>query len=280
MKHTAPNTTVTPTIVEQAKRHRLFDKKILSILFIVLLFTAIAVVLGVATFFMTDDENTRGTIASIVGSIALLLWYQFYFRKELDSVVGWSTRGLLLVAPGLLFVVSNFIDAFRHQGALTPVLTALFIAAAPGISEEIVFRAIPLSNWMRVSHTKRDILTSILATGLVFGFFHGFNGLIGADPASTVFQVFYASCLGIFLGAVFLRCGSILPCILLHTFVDFTAFLSMDTSSGGLVTDTLVFDASFFAAAIASIVLVVVGLYLIRPSKQDEIVVLWDKAIH
>ena len=280
MKHLTSEPTTSVPGSNQPKRHALFDKRVLMFPLSFPLLLLFVLPAAVPFYLFLDNKEVINSVSTIVGSILLVMWYQFHFRKELGSIFNWSTLGMVLVAPGILLALPNLKDIAESWGNLNPIPVSLLMAAAPGISEEIVFRGIPISNWMRVSCTKRGILPCILLSGVVFGVIHGLNGMLGADVPSTVFQVGYATCLGVFLAAVFLRGGSLWPCILLHTLIDFTAFLAMDLEAGGLITEALEYDLSFYATVIASVILLVLGIYMVRPSKQGEIVSLWEKMTH
>lgn len=267
------------------KRHRIFDHKLLGFVAAAAMFFIINIAFSFATYrFIPTDTNGKviGQSVLVVASALLtLLWYQLIFRDEFDGVLGWSKAGMLLVLPSLMFVAVNFIGLEPSDlEKMNPVHVAFIMALAPGVSEEILFRGIPGTNWMRVRCEERDILPDVLVTGIVFGLVHGMNVFAGAALSSTLFQVSYAFCLGVFFAAVMLRGGSIVPTIIMHTLIDFAGFLFMDLNDGGIITQELTINFGFFCTAVASVMMLAYGIYLVRPAKRAEIVALWNKKWH
>ena len=303
--HAAPPSpdvsTAAPEITPR-KEHRIYDHRILSIFANVFLWLVasnlIAAIIIVATLALDAigiislsatiepaSFTQRGLITS-VGSILTGIWLQLFVyerrvKGERESVVKWSKRGMLLALPALGFAALNFMEvAPEDLAAMNSIPYCLVMALAPGISEEVIFRGTSGSNWMRVRGEARDILPGCLATSLAFGLIHAVNLLGGAPLGTTAFQVFYAFCLGMIFDAVLLRSGSIVPAMIMHTLIDFTGFLFMDMSQGGIITEELTINLSFFVTLIVAAALCVWALYLLRPAKHDEIVALWNKKCH
>lgn len=77
--------------------------------------------------------------------------------------------------------------------------------------------------------------------------------------------------LGIFFGAVYLRTGKIIPCILAHGVHDFLASAFEVNRHAEPPASVMVISA------VCEAVLAVWGLYLIRKAKHPEIEALWDE---
>lgn len=91
---------------------------------------------------------------------------------------------------------------FVEQIETVPWLTIVFLMAfIPAICEELAFRGFIFGGLVR----QGGRLRAVLVTALMFGISHGF-----------LQQSIAASCMGVLLGWVALRTGSVLPCILLH----------------------------------------------------------------
>ncbi|MBR1829761.1 MAG: CPBP family intramembrane metalloprotease, partial [Atopobiaceae bacterium] len=200
---------------------------------------------------------------------------------------GWSTIGLLLVLPAIGFVVHNLFDAEKMVfGFMDPeskvnfAPLCLLLGMAPGVSEEIVFRGIPCSNWMRVAKDEGAVMKCALFTALVFGLVHGLNALSGAPIFATIFQVTYAFAIGLFFAAVFLRTGSMWPTMIAHTLIDFAAFLFMDIDAGGIITEELKINLDFYITVGLAVFVLLWGLFLLRRSKREQILQLWDRKWH
>ncbi|MFX1590200.1 MAG: lysostaphin resistance A-like protein, partial [Promethearchaeota archaeon] len=91
-----------------------------------------------------------------------------------------------------------------------------YIMLEPGIWEEFAFRGVILNLQLK----KYSKMTSIITNGILFGLMHFFRLLLGQSLEATLSQVFFASCLGIALSYVYVKTGSLLPCIILHYFIN------------------------------------------------------------
>lgn len=265
-------------------RHAVLDRRCLTIaLSIVVFFVGTSFLTVIATLLASVLEVDRdvATIAcqslpAIVFSLGMLVAYQHCFARRFDGMLRWSWQGLALVLPSLAFAAVNLME-LTTGAALNPLLPVLLQGLAPGISEEIVFRAIPASNWMRVGGREDDVVPCVLATSFAFSLVHAANLTAGAALSSTVFQVTYAFALGVFFCAVMLRTGSIWPTAVAHTVIDVTAMLFMDMGDAGVITEELTLDPLILLPVAILVALAVLGLYLVRPSRREEIVRLWDE---
>lgn len=87
-----------------------------------------------------------------------------------------------------------------------------------GFLEELIFRGL-LFQGMR----KTNEISAIVISSLTFGVGHIVNLLLGAELFETLMQLVYASAIGFCYTAVFAVCGSIVPCILSHIFINVTS---------------------------------------------------------
>lgn len=265
-------------LVDDVANRKTFNHKVVTILVTFVSLTAACnLVTFVALLILPSGapEQVVTAVGTMVMSLVFLLCYQRLFEGRFDGVTGWSATGMLLVLPAVALVVANVLG---WPGAtFNNPLTCLFLAVAPALSEEVVFRGISGSNWMRVSGGRRDILPNVVVTSAAFALAHGLNLLAGASSSATLFQLFYAFCTGVLFSAVMLRTGSIWPGVILHALINFSALLTMDMSNGGILAAELTLDASFWCAAAASLALVGWSAYLLRPARQDEVVALWNR---
>lgn len=269
-----------PAKIGRLRDNRLLNNKYLTIIGIFAIFFIVINICCIPIALLTTDNVVRqvcAAILSIVLSIALAFWYQHHFADEFDGMLGWSTTGLLLGLPCLTLCLGNMVE--WGSSTFNNPLLALVLGLAPGISEEILYRGIPGSNWMRLAGEKEDVLPCVLVTGLAFGLVHSSNLLAGASISATIFQIIYAACIGVAFQAVFLRSGSIWGPAIIHTIIDATYFLTANMNNLALSKE-LVFDLSFYLTCASAVVSVAWGLYLIRPQKRDEIVALWKRKWH
>jgi membrane protease YdiL (CAAX protease family) len=111
----------------------------------------------------------------------------------------------------------------------------VYYALRPGIWEEVAFRGVIFALLMRKYSEKKTIIIN----GVLFGLFHLLNLINlffywGAEGSfilgfvfSTLFQVVYATIVGILLAYIFSKTRSLITVILIHYIIDaFIAFLT------------------------------------------------------
>ena len=279
MKHMAEGQTdEEAATLEEAKpkRHIIFDHPLLTTIlseFVLMFAYQIPAAILAAVGIPSVIANLACCLA--VCFLALLL-YRAHFRGAFDGVLGWSTHGLLLVLPALPLFLINFTELFGGS-SINPLWYAILSAMVPGVFEEVAFRGIPVANWMRRRGNGRDMAMAIFWTSALFGLTHSLNIISGAPLSTTLFQVAYAFGLGVLLSAVLLSTGSLWPCMVMHTAIDFSAFLFMPMETGGVITEELSIDLSFWIISVACIVMVGFAISYLRPANRDRIKELWGK---
>ena len=130
----------------------------------------------------------------------------------------------------------------------------------PGIWEEISFRGvISTLNLRKYSRTTVLIVVSIL-----FGLFHFFNLLAGANLVSTGIQVIYAALLGFLFGYLFIKTKSLIPSIILHYLIN-----SLGQLFTYVVFDSMA-DIVLFAIIGVGLIPTVLGMLLIKLVVKKE----------
>ena len=144
------------------------------------------------------------------------------------------------------------------RSILTPVMA--------GITEEVIFRLIPLSLMLRYQRDSRRLKAAVFVTSFVFGAWHLFNG----GGVSSVLQSIFAGLMGIFYAAVFLRTGSVVLPASLHFFFDLTVMTigAVKAEAGELHVVIL----------LAELVGVAMGIFLLRRKKHADIFKVLDHA--
>ncbi|TXT65783.1 MAG: membrane protein of unknown function [Promethearchaeota archaeon] len=82
----------------------------------------------------------------------------------------------------------------------------------PAIWEEIAFRGVILVLLLNTFSNKNAIIIDSVA----FGVFHLINLFVGADPLFTLYQVFFATCLGIVLAYMTVKFKTLIPAMIAH----------------------------------------------------------------
>lgn len=226
-----------------------------------------AIVSTVVTSFW--DGQLASVVSIIAVSLLLLFFYKKSFRGSFDGNLKFKNvgKGLYLLLPALAMAVLNLCVADYSKVTLGSVALALISGFGPGILEETCFRGLPASNFMRVWKGKRIILAAVLSS-LAFGLFHLMNLTSGAELGLTLLQVVYAAGIGLFFCAVYFRTGSLIPPILMHAFIDASSWIETEESADpSLISKILVI--------VICVALGVIGIYYLRPAKQDEIREIW-----
>lgn len=267
------------------RRHRILDHPILGYCLLAI-FAMLIVELGsmldvlintAALGYESGAKSPLGSgIGSAIGALAALGLFKIWFKPDFKGclqIKGLLT-GLLMLLPVLVIHYVGSVVSWTIFGTGS-VFLAFLQAFAPGFGEEVIFRGMGVANYMRTIRSSGQIKVIFWLSSLVFGLIHVTNILAGGDPFACVIQAAYAVGIGMILGAVYLRTGNLLPCILGHMSLDFMEFIRGDLSqSSGVMTNMGAGDwITVFAAAVAA----VLGLMMIRPKYHSEIMEVWNR---
>ena len=230
---------------------------------------------GITVVAGREIPNASGIGVAIMAVIVLGI-FKIWFRPDYEGCLktkGLKT-GLLMLLPFLLLHYAGSIVSWLSLGT-SSVLIAFLRAFAPGFGEEVMFRGIGIANFMRVLKSEKQISVIFWLSSIVFGLSHIMNILGGGDPFSVLIQSVYAIGVGMLFGAVYLRTGSLWPCILGHMSVDFMEFIRADLSvSGGLMRGMGLGD---WITIVAAIFAAVWAIRLMNRKYYPEIVQIWRK---
>lgn len=175
------------------------------------------------------------TAISLLSHMATLLLFWFIFRKELHNffnirkfnrifLLGWSS--LAIDAFTLVVGLLNH-KSYGNFG------TALLLGMEPGISEEVLYRTIPICFAMKSKKREQMVVPVMIFTSVLFGLRHGLNVFYGADPVTTLFQVLYSTGTGFLFAAIYIGTGDLWITMFLHSVTDTIYFLGAEAQSGG-----------------------------------------------
>ena len=264
---------------------KLCDHPILSyfvIMICTLLTFSIFNAIGYSLFGESGTAVDLYNIASLFPAafLANLFINKVFFRGTFDGPFGLDglASGLKIFVPiAVLDVVAFVVDRVTSAGGpLNDVLHVIALSLTAGIAEEMIFRANVLPNFMRLKRDYRGMVFSVIFTAVFFGVVHIANVTGGADLIRTIGQVFSAAIGGLLFAAAYLTSGTIIPCIIFHTFHDIINLLfETTTESGGLVggmtTIGLIEQVIFSATELA------LGVWYLRRANFDKIRSIWDK---
>lgn len=190
-------------------------------------------------------------------------------------------RILIMFLPGLVYAsYMAFGKCLVNNGTLTwdgPwFFYAASIAISAGVAEEIMCRGIPMGNGMRNIHSRKQMLGLLFLTSAVFGMLHITNLLDGSDLTGVMCQALHATGMGFFFGALYLRTGSIIPSIVMHTIHDFLLFYAPYLSLEETVSSPLISEFNITGQAVSIIAAftamwILISLFMLRKSKWNII---------
>ena len=193
-----------------------------------------------------------------------------FWKKNLKPSMVFASWGFLVL---LLNIIPNLFLGTPLESSYG-LLLAVTGGIAPGLYEEVTCRGVVLSN-MRYQwrNAKNPIMMSLLASSIAFGLIHLVNLFSTVGP--TLIQVGYATGLGIFFGAVYLRTRNLWGPVVVHALIDISAkiFVTEDPVAG--IASLAVPPEQMLVGIAVFIVFTSIGLYLVRPAKHEEIKALW-----
>ena len=210
---------------QKTRQHKFVEKfpvvaAILMAIFWMLLFEIIEVIINFGIHMVISGYDVAtGPVGLFAGAAITLVLYKWWFRPEFEGMLKGDLPlgfllGLIELGYVLISYVPNLIDGSFSIKPLT--LTILFVSLTAGIKEEVVFRGVIISTLMRQWKDRNLFRQAALVSGIVFGLIHAANIFAGADPLQTLFQVIGSVSVGFIFAAVYLRTGSILPCMFYH----------------------------------------------------------------
>ncbi len=144
--------------------------------------------------------DRRTVVRAVIGGGAF--WVTSYGLLELQNAF-WSPP------PGYLESFRRLFEALRPTGPLDWAFSMAAIAVAPAVAEEVLTRGIALPSWRRPLGDGG----AVAASAVVFGLMHG-----------DVYRLPFTLMMGLALGALRVRTGSLVPGILAHATVNALTF--------------------------------------------------------
>ena len=184
---------------------------------------------------------------------------------------------LMASVPLAVIAVIGFLEATE----ITVTKEAFWISAMAGVCEEVTYRIIPIAHMMRCYSDKKKLWIPLALTAFAFSSIHLINALAGASLSVTLLQVYGCLGYGVLLGAIYMRTGCSLVLILFHFINDILAFMDTEAvEAGGIMTDKALATGDMISIILFSTLQIILGIWLIRKTKREEIMALWSKIWH
>ena len=194
---------------------RLYDKS--AVLFAVLWIVAYCVLMSAGDMLsgLVGVEKSLTLPIALLMSIVLFL---FLYKNRLlkDYGFGRPTKAhgtMLFYIPLLLMLGTNLIYGVTLNYSVIETVLYILTMLAVGFLEEVIFRGL-LFEAMR----KDSLKAAVVVSSVTFGIGHIINLIngSGAELLPKLLQVVYATAAGFMFVMIYLRSGSILPCIIAH----------------------------------------------------------------
>lgn len=209
---------------------KLFEKSpagvILSFFVVIMALTIVVDSVFGAIF---TDGNISQLVARTVLIVIMLLVNVTVFKLKFGNMLSRIGLGLLLLLPGLSYVVLNLLSVefdTLMKASMQAYLIAVVSTLAAVSYEEILLRGLLLNGLLKAwSQKKNGILLAVIWSSLLFSSVHALNLLAGAPLDATLLQFVYATALGFLFAAVYLRTNNLLIPIIGHFVINFSGKL-------------------------------------------------------
>ena len=199
-------------------------------------------------------------LTALLGAVLTGVLLTFLRKNGLMAKCGlvkgsYNARQYLYFVPLLVLASTNFWNGATMNLPLPEAALYVLSMIWVGILEEVIFRGL-LFTAMR----KDSLKWAVAVSSLTFGFGHIVNLLNGAELLATLLQVVYATAAGFLFTVMFLKSGSLLPCILTHCAINsFSAFGVEGSKTLDMIT-----------AAVLTVVAVLYALWILKKEPPAE----------
>jgi len=174
-------------------------------------------------------DTTISNIIIVIVSVFLIKKNNLFAAAGLSfTKVKDSYLFLLLLGYAYFSIEYHIVSKINTEDLLTfTVFLFLVKSITVGFFEEIVFRGLIQGKFLYgYKNDEYGIYKSVFFTALLFGLGHGINIFDPHYTTKGVFtQMYYATCIGAFFGALLLRTKNVYPIIFVHFLVSFCALL-------------------------------------------------------
>lgn len=225
-------------------------------------------------------QDSIGSFILVAVTLAILFinWRMFSpeYEGPFKSHVGIG-QILFWGSPLILYLVTSQIrNIITSDFYFNPTVNAFSRALAAAVVEETIYRAIPIAIGMGFMKTEKRPYILTIVTAVIFGLIHMMNLLGGGSVGMTVLQVTYAAVFGLFYAGLFLRTGTVLPCIILHFLTDYVAYVFYPDIQDGVLDMSFNLTENLFEI-IWVVITLVFTLFVIFGPRRKDIIPVWNK---
>ena len=251
--------------------------KLIAIIFVsLLLFYGILLVFGsniAGLLYQTLFYGKYNTM--FISEIVLLIFalVMLAVRKRLNilkpqgkSIIYGIKRGIPIFVVSLISLMSSVTGIMGENLNIPNLISLIILAITIGMAEEFFFRGFIQGEIVDAyGKSRKQVIISVVVSGVIFGLVHITNALSGQDIITTLMQVLQASSLGILLGSIYFITKNIWSVVFLHAFYDFAIMLGEVNSYKDCINSTDISMIMLIFTLVVSLIYVViylVGAYL------------------
>ena len=188
---------------------------------------------------MSDTIGIPKLLTVLFGFMLTIILYSFIRTHHLSHYFGLcfptsKPKAYLYYLPLILISSVNFWCGVTIQASFLEITLYILSMCLVGFLEEVIFRGLLFKGMC-----KSNVTAAIIVSSLTFGVGHIINLFLGEPVFDTLLQLVYASAIGFCYTAIFHVSGSILPCILSHTFVNSTSIFAIPPSPAANIVITI-----------------------------------------
>ena len=174
----------------------------------------------------------------------LILGYQKVLTNRGEGFLKGFYIGGFMTAYCIYEIIAQFyLQRIGADAVVEPVgeiLVFVITMFLIGFNEEMVFRGMLLNLFLdKFGNSKKGILTSVIASGVIFGSVHLTNIFSGVSVGSAIIQAIEAALLGILFAEIYLRSGNIWITVIAHALTDFASMFSSGIFGKGDFIDSI-----------------------------------------
>lgn len=272
--------------------------KLIAIIFVsLLLFYGILLVFGGNIAGLLYQALFYGKYNTMfISEIVLLIFalVMLAVRKRLNilkpqgkSIIYGIKRGIPIFVVSLISLMSSVTGIMGEELNVPNLISLIILAVTIGMAEEFFFRGFIQGEIVDAyGKSRKQVIISVVVSGVIFGLVHLTNALSGQDIITTLMQVIQASSLGILLGSIYFITKNIWSVVFLHAFYDFAIMLGEVNSYKDCINSTDISMVMLIFTIVGTLVysiIYLVGAYLnlqkrhvneyIKEEVTDEIIV-------
>lgn len=191
-----------------------------------------------------------------LSGLIILICFYFLYRPEFNfkELKEGFLLSLIFVFFWAALIVFNLLTENKFKN---PEVNEIGLSLSAGICEETIFRFVLITYLVRNIKDERKSPFIVGITALLFGVMHGANVINGGDVGKCVLQMISATFIGVFFGAVFIRCKNIVPLIILHTLHNLIVFSAFPNTATAIQSSDIFY-------AIISVFYLIIGICLVK----------------